>query len=137
MGGSRELQAVLSKVKDIETMKNVRIDMVEQCKGLQTMVLCARAALVAGESLDGDGRLQGTVGGWIHSMFSSKAPSPLVGPTLQQVAHIALLNLLKTNLDLLPSVIDRCYLNDASVSNLYFHVSPNLPFALYVILNAI
>eukprot|EP00873_Tetraselmis_striata_P016178 jgi/Tetstr1/436442/TSEL_025271.t1 len=122
MGGSRELQAVLSKLKDAETMKNVRTDMVEQCEGLQTAALCARAALLAGESLDGDSRLQGNVGNWVHSMFSSKTQSASVGPSLQQVAHIALLNLLKTNLDLLPAVIDRCYLKDAGVSNFYFHV---------------
>lgn len=57
----------------------------------------------------------------------------LTAISLSQVAHSALLNLLKTNLDLLPAVIDRCYLKDASVSNLYFHVRPLRCRALHCI----
>lgn len=82
---SRELQAILARVKDVETMRALRQDLLEQTEALQTIAACGQAALLAGPSIDGDMRLQGVVGNWIHGLLNWKKSAYVYGPPLGQV----------------------------------------------------
>jgi len=118
---AREVASVLARVKDPE-VKSLRAELLEQCEALQAVATQSMAALLVGPPIDGDTRLQGPVGTWIHQLFTSKRTPYAFGPPLAKVAQAALINILRSNPDLLLPVIDCCYLPDAVIANQYFNV---------------
>lgn len=86
---SRELQAALSKAKTSDALKAARLDLLDQCEAMMAAAALGMAELLAGPSIDGDTRLQGSVGTWIHQMVvpSAKAAPYIYGPPCREVHY--------------------------------------------------
>lgn len=70
-------------------------------------------------------RPQGPVLFWVDRLMktSSAAGSSRMGPSKDAVAKTALFHLLKANLDMFSTAVDRCYDPDIKVATAYFQVT--------------
>ncbi|CAD7701683.1 unnamed protein product [Ostreobium quekettii] len=116
--------AVLAKVKDTGSQKEVEDDFALSCSHLEHAARTAMVAMLQGPLFDNDKRLTGTsIGTWIDYLMTSGRPNDVrFGPSKCSIARQALTKLLVSNLFLFDPYVDQCYSANSVVATVYFQV---------------